>query len=120
MRSAIMRTRKYEAKMDPDAIRSRFLAHKDSMVEQEEAIFAEITEVERKAKVVCEQAGIASMSIPAYLNFARQCYKYSKNFSQTTQINEVYLWYTHWASRGFNPTVLAEVATLCGVNITEY
>lgn len=120
MRQAVFRTRKYESKMDPDAIRSRFLAQKDSMVEQEEAIFAEIVEVERKAKRVCEAAGLPSMVIPAYLNFARQCYKYSKNFSQTTQLNEVYHWYVHWSSRGFNATVLASIAELCGVDIAEY
>jgi len=106
--------------MDPDAIRSRFLAHKDTMVEQEEAIFGELVLIESKAKIVCEAAGIASINIPAYLNFARQCYSIGKRFSGSTKTNEVTHWFNHWVSRGLNPTVLAGCAVLCGVTIAGY
>ena len=106
--------------MDPDVIRARFLAHKDTMVEQEEAIFGEIVLIEEKAKVVCEAAGLASILIPAYLNFARQCYSIGKRFSQTTQADEVLHWHNHWVRRGLNGTILASIAALCGVTITGY
>lgn len=120
MRTAIMRTRKYDAKMDPEAIRLRFAAHRDSMVEQEEAKFAEIAEVERKAKRVCETAGIAVNMIPSYLNFARQCYRISQMFSGATQINEVYYRYLTWINRGLVSSILVDVAELCGVDISAY
>lgn len=120
MRSAQNRTSKYEAKIDPDVIKSRFLAHKDSMVAQEEGIFGELVLIETKAKNVCEAAGIPSPFIPAYLNFARQCYKYGKNFSSVTRTNEVLHWFFHWLSRGLNGTVLAQIAALCGVTIAGY
>lgn len=120
MRPATYRTRKYEAKMDPDSIRQRFMDHKDTMVEQEEAVFGELVLIESKAKDVCEAAGIASISIPPYLNFARQCWKYFKKFSQTTRTNEVTFWFNHWVSRGLNATVLASIASLCGVTIAGY
>lgn len=120
MRHPAYRLRKYEAKIDPDAIRSRFAAHKATMVEQEEAIFGELVLVESKAKVVCEAAGIPTIAIPAYLNFARQCWKFFKKFSQLTRTQEVQYWWNHWTARGLNGTVLAQIAALCGVTITGY
>lgn len=120
MRPAVFRTRKYDAKMDPEAIKLRFAAHRDTMVEQVEAKFAEIAEVERKAKRVCETAAISVHEIPAYLNFARQCYRLSQQFSGATQINEVYYRYQTWLNRGLAAAVLTNVAELCGVDLTEY
>ena len=106
--------------MDPDAIRIRFLNHRDTMVEQEESIFGELALIEEKAKSVCEAAGIPSITIPGYLNFARQCWKYFKKFSQTTRTNEVTYWWNHWVSRGLLGAVLADIAELCGVDIAGY
>lgn len=106
--------------MDPDSIRQRFADQKDTMVEQEEAFFAELALVEEKAKSVCEAAGIPSINIPGYLNFARQCWKFFKKFSQTTRTNEVNYWFTHWVSRGLTAAVLASIAELCGVAIPGY
>lgn len=120
MRHPAYRLRKYEAKMDPDSIRQRFLDQKDTMVEQEESIFGELVLVESKAKSVCEANGIASINIPAYLNFARQCWKYFKKFSQQTRQDEVEHWFAHWVSRGLNATVLAAISELCGITIPGY
>lgn len=106
--------------MDAEAIRLRFAAQRDNMVEQVEAKFAELAEVERKAKVVCEAAGISVNNIHAYLNFARQCYRLSQQFSQVTQTNEVYYRYITWVSRGLTATVLKNIAELCGVDIEAY
>ena len=106
--------------MDPDSIRQRFLDQKDAMVEQEEAIFGELVLVESKAKSVCEAAGVPSIAIPGYLNFARQCYKYFKKFSGTTRTQEVQHWFNHWVSRGLTGSVLASIADLCGVSIPGY
>jgi len=106
--------------MDPDSIRQRFADQKDTMVEQEEAFFAELALVEEKAKAVCEAAGIASITIPGYLNFARQCWKFFKKFSSVTRQNEVEYWWSHWKSRGLDGTVLASISELCGVTIPGY
>jgi len=120
MRSPYFRLRKYDAKINADSIKQRFLDHKDSMVEQEEAIFGELVLIESKAKSVCEAAGVPTIQIPFYLNFARQCYKYFKKFSQTTRFNEVAFWHAHWVSRGLSGAVLANVAELCGITIPGY
>ena len=90
------------------------------MVEQMSAISAELVLVETKAKKILEAAGIATMLFPAYLNFARECYRIGKNFSGTTQLNEVYYMYNKWVSRGLSSVELAAIAQLCGVDITEY
>lgn len=120
MRHPAYRLRKYEAKMDPDTIRARFLAHRETMIEQEESIFGELVLIESKAKIVCENAGIPSISIPAYLNFARQCWKYAKKFSGTTKDNEITFWFNHWVSRGLTASVLADISELCGTTIAGY
>jgi len=120
MRSPYFRLRKYDAKVNADSIRQRFLDHKDSMVEQEEAIFGELVLIESKAKAVLEADGITTIEIPFYLDFARQCYKYFKKFSQTTRTNEVQNWFNHWQSRGLVGAELAKVAALCGITIPGY
>lgn len=120
MRPAVFRVRKYDAKMDPEAIRLRFAAHRDTMVEQQEAKQAELVEVERKAKRVCETAGVSTTHIPFYLDFARQCYRISQQFSGATQINEVYYRYLYWLNNGFTAAVLTNIAELCGVDLTDY
>lgn len=120
MRPAVFRVRKYDAKMDPEAVKLRFAAQRDSMVEQVEAKFAELVEVERKAKRVVETAGVTVNLIPSYLNFARQCYRLSQMFSGDTQTNEVYYRYITWVSRGLTGSVLRDIAELCGVDIESY
>lgn len=120
MKSPTQRATKYENKIDPDVIKARFLAHKPAMVEQEQAIFGEISEVERKAKIVCENAGITTGQIPQYLNFARKCYKIGKKFSGLTKDNEILYWFNLFVSRGYTAGVLADVAELCGSPIAGY
>jgi len=120
MRHPAFRLRKYDAKLSGDVVKARIDAHRDSMVEQEEAIFGEVSLVESKAKTVCEAAGIPSVAIPGYLNYARQCYSIGKKFSQTTKDNLVIMRFNDWVAQGLNPTVLAACAVLCGTTIPGY
>jgi len=120
VRDEAYRTRKYEAKMDATSISQRFRDHKDTMVEQVEARFAELVLVEEKAKSVCEAAGVSTRDIPFYLNFARQCYRIGKQFSQATRINEVYYRYQYWLNQGLNAAILTDLAELCGVALADY
>lgn len=120
VRSETYRTRKYEAKIDDTSIAQRFRDEKADMVEQVGARFAELVLVEEKAKKVIEAAGGSVISIPFYLNFARQCYRISRQFSQATQINECYYRYQYWLNQGLNATVLANIAELCGVTLAGY
>lgn len=120
MRNPVFRTRKYDAKMDATVIGARFAAQRDSMVEQEASMFAELSEVERKAKIRLEEAGVSVVQIPMYLDFARQCWKIGKNHLEATRVNEVYYKYLVWLNRGLNMTVLTAIAMLCGTDLATY
>jgi hypothetical protein len=120
VRDEAYRTRKYEAKMDATSISQRFRDEKDSMVEQAGARFAELVLVEEKAKSVAEAAGVPTKDIPFYLNFARQCYRIGKQFSQATRVNEVYYRYEYWLNQGMDSAILTDIASLCGVDLTAY
>ena len=120
VRSETYRTRKYEAKIDDTSIAQRFRDQKPDMVEQVSARFAELVLVETKAKQVCEAAGVSVIQIPFYLNYARQCYRIAKQFSQATQVNEAYYRYEYWLNQGLNAAILASIAEMCGVTIADY
>jgi len=120
MRDPILRARKYDAKMDATVIGARFAAERDGMVEQMQAKAAELSEVERKAKIIMEEQGISVVYEPMYLAFAKQCYKIGKNHLEATRINEVYYKYLVWLNRGLNAAVLTDIATLCGTDLTKY
>lgn len=119
-RDPILRARKYDAKMDATVIAARFAAQRDGMVEQMQAKSAELSEVERKAKIILEEQGVSVVQIPMYLDFARQCYKIGKNHLEATRTNEVYYKYLVWLNRGLNGAVLSSIATLCGSSIASY
>jgi len=119
-RHPVFRTRKYDAKIDATVISARFAAQRDGMVEQEASMFAELSEVERKAKIILEEAGVSVVQIPMYLDFARQCYKIGKIHLEATRTNEVYYKYLVWLNRGLNNTLLTKIATLCGTDLTAY
>jgi hypothetical protein len=106
--------------MDSTVIAARFAAQRDGMVEQEASMFAELSEVERKAKIVLEEQGVSVVQIPMYLDFARQCYKIGKNHLEATRTNEVYYKYLVWLNRGLNGAVLTSIAALCGSSISAY
>jgi len=120
VRSETYRTRKYEAKIDDTSIAQRFRDQKDDMVEQVGARFAELVLIEEKCKKVCEAKGVSVTQVPFYLNFARQCYRLTRQFSQATQINECYYRYQIWVNRGLDPTILTDIAELCGVDLAAY
>lgn len=120
MKHPAYRTRKYDAKMNPDSIRQRFADQKATMVEQEEALFAELALIEEKAQTVCMDAGIVTGQIPQYLNFARKCYKMAKKFKSVTKDNAVNVWFNKFVAEGLNATVLAGIAALCGTTIAGY
>jgi len=120
MRHPVFRASKYDAKMDATVIGSRFAAQRDSMVAQEQAMMAELSEVERKAKIVLEEAGVSVVQIPMYLDFARQCYKIGKNHIGITRINEVFYKEQVWVNRGLAADILTELAMLCGTDLAAY
>jgi hypothetical protein len=120
LRSPVFRSRKYDSKMDADVIRSRFLAQRNDMVEQETAVFAELTEMERKAKILLNHNGVSVIQTPMYLDFVRQCYRIGKRHAEKTRVTEVWIKMQTWLTRGLNSSILSSLALLCGTDITQY
>jgi len=101
-------------------MKTRIDTYKGHMVDQEAARLAEIYEVERKAKDILNTAGVSVVEIPMYLDFARECYRISRTHTATTRLNEVYFMYQKWLNRGLTAALLADMAYLCGTDLTEY
>ena len=114
VRRAEIRKKKYAAGIDSKKIARNLEALKPVMVDQQKVYFSQIVNVEQKAKQICEAAGVASYQIAQYVNVARQCYSLAKRFDGATQTLEAQAVVDHWAARGLNGPLLAEVCRAGG------
>jgi len=120
VRPHTFRQRKYKVKIDPDVVRTRFVGLKDLMVEQTEAKFADLVTFENQTKHICEAAGVPTILIPFYLNYARELYKKSIKFTGVTLQNEADLIADKWQARGLDRAVLVDIAAAFGITIPAY
>jgi len=120
VRHPYFRTRKYENKIDADVIRSRFLAHRDVMIEQEAMKFTDLATFETQIKDIIEAEGVPTFQIPFYLNFGRECYRISERFTGATANNEASFAADKWVQRGLLRQLLAKIAALFGLTIPAY
>lgn len=120
VRPQVYRQKKYEAKVDPDVVRARFSAQKDMMAEQTSAKFSDLATMEANVKAILEPQGVATIQIPFYLNYARELYKLTQNFSGVTLSNEAKLKYEKWKARGLTDTILKAIAESFGINTTGW
>jgi hypothetical protein len=120
VRPATRRRQKYEAKIDPDVLRSRILAFKSAMTEQMDEKASELATLETQVKSILEAqtTTIYSPFIPMYLNVGRELYRLSKKFGGKTFEGEAVAVLDKWKTRGLNKDVLSEIAGLFGVTYT--
>ena len=116
VRDATYRQKKYNAKIDPDVIRSRFTKLKDTMTEQTSVRFSDLVSIEEQTKEICHNNGIVSMFIPAYLNVARELYKKSTKFSGSTLEKEMCIIRAKWISRGLDAGTIDAIIQLFGLD----
>jgi len=102
VRSEVYRARKFLGKVDPDAIRSRFAALKEDMVEQTTQRQAELVSLEKDIKAIVEPSGITTWQIPQYLNVGRQLWSLSGRFSGQTFVREAQTVAQKWVIRGLD------------------
>lgn len=120
VRKGDLRIRKYEGKVDPTVISSRYEKLKGMMVEQATTKFSDLASLEDEIKTkVLEPGGVPTIQIPFYLNFAREIYKKSSAFSGKTLSNEIGLIMNKWMARGLDKAILEEVARIAGVPATS-
>ena len=118
VKNAELRKRKYDASLDPEKIARNLARLKPGMVEQESVYLAQIANVERKVKDVCEAAGVASFLVAQYINVGRQCYSLAKRFSGATRDGEAQNVVDHWAARGLNGPLLQAACVAGGCHPT--
>jgi hypothetical protein len=119
VKEATLRKRKYVVNIDPETLKKQITAVKPLMVTKETAYFSQIAEVERKVKVVCEEAGITTFQVAQYINFGRQLYRLTNKFSGSTLLTEACATATLWSTRGLNNTLLLKVLALFGLSCSN-
>jgi len=118
VRPAHRRSTKYRTGIDADLTARKLRALKPVMVDLETPYLAQITEVERKVKRICETAAVPSYEIAQYINYARQLFSKSTRFESLTLTNEAQYLTDHWISRGLSCPILIDVAELFGIVVT--
>jgi hypothetical protein len=117
VRSEVYRARKFEGKMDPDAVRSRFSALKEDMVEQTLQRQSELVSLEKDLKnQIIEPQGVSTILIPQYLNVGRQLWSLSGRFTGATFQNEATLIAQKWVSRGLEKDIVNLILVYFGVS----
>jgi len=117
VREASRRAQKYEGKIDADVSRTRILALKTTMVEQQQARQAELATNEAEIKRVVEGQAtpVFGHQIPAYLNVGRQLYALSKKFSGVTFTSEAELIMDKWFDKGLDAFIIRAIGKLYGI-----
>jgi hypothetical protein len=120
VRAQVYRQKKYEAKIDADVIRSRFAALKPTMEEQTTAKFTDLSSMESSIKAILEPLGVPTIQIPFYLNYARELYKLTSNFSGKTLADEAKVKYEKWKARGLDADKLKAIAESFGIDTSGW
>jgi len=116
VRSEVYRARKFEGKIDPDAIRSRVAALKEDMVEQTIQRQAELVSLEKDLKNLLEPQGVPTIFLPQYLNVGRQLWSLSGRFSGETFKREAHVTAQKWVARGLDKDLINLILGYFGVS----
>jgi len=115
VRETVWRRGKYTAKIDPTVVQARFAGLKDMMVQQTDMLFADLVAFEEQTKGIVEEKGVPTITIPWYLNVARQLYRLSKRFTGKTLDSEASVICDKWVQRGLDKEIVSEIAKLYGI-----
>jgi len=122
VRDAVRRAQKYERKIDADAIRLRFEAQREFMVQQQNVMLSLLTALEEDIKAIVEDppAGVTTYTyeLPFYLSSGREMFGKARRFTGKALVDEIQLIVNKWNSRGLDCEILKKIAALFGVTIT--
>jgi len=116
VKSEVYRARKFQAKIDPEALRLRITAYKDDMAEQQLQRQAELVSLEKDIKGIVETEGVPTILVPQYLNVGRQLWSLSGRFSGTTFQNEATTTAKKWVDRGLSKDIVNKILAYFGVS----
>jgi len=117
VRSAVYRTKKWNAKIDPSIILDRFVKEKEIMAEQIEPYLREVSTKETLVKELLEKKGITTIQIAFYLAYTRELIgKTFGSLSGETLRNEELAIRQKWVNRGLDNETLMEIAKIFGID----
>jgi len=111
VRDATRRVAKFTVKIDPEVIKQRFEGQRTAMVDQVTDIFADLADLEDRAKTILDYEAVPSIEIPFYLAFVRQCYRLQRTHPATTAQTEAGYYKSVWVSRGLDSAILSRLAS---------
>ncbi|MCS7258478.1 MAG: hypothetical protein NZ601_03810 [candidate division WOR-3 bacterium] len=109
VRPSNRRLEKWDNFLSGDVLSVAVSNYKPKMKEQLSAIFPELEALENEVKIILSEAGTPSMFNPAYLNFAREVYRYAKKFSGTQLLREVDILMNKWSQRSLERDILERI-----------
>jgi hypothetical protein len=101
----------WQTKTDTTRMKETLDALRPDMLKRYEAAVASLCEMEVKARQTLNASGVHTIFYVAYLNYARQLYKLSRQqgISGESFALQAQVLLDKWASRGLNPAVLARI-----------
>jgi len=103
----------WQIKTDTGKVKQILDDRRPDMLKSHEAAVANLCEMEVKARQTLNAAGVHTIFYVAYLNYARQLYKLSrqKGISGESFAMAAQVLLDKWQARGLNPNVLAAIRT---------
>jgi hypothetical protein len=117
VRDPARRASKYEAKNDEEVAAIRTTALKPMMVSQVKVTATEQVELERTVARILHATGIPGIFIHHYRNFSQELYSLKKRFTSESLNTEGKIIAEKWVTRGLDPDLLTEIATVMQVTI---
>jgi len=103
----------WEIKTDTTRMKQTLDTLRPDMLKRYEAAVTSLCEMEVKARQTLNAAGVHTIFYVAYLNYARQLYKLSrqKGISGESFALQAQVLLDKWSSRGLDPAILARIRT---------
>jgi hypothetical protein len=103
----------WEIKTDTTRMKETLDTLRPDMLKRYEAAVTSLCEMEVKARQTLNAAGVHTIFYVAYLNYARQLYKLSrqKGISGESFALQAQVLLDKWSSRGLDPAILARIRT---------
>jgi hypothetical protein len=103
----------WQIKTEPGKVKAILDDRRPDMLKRYEAAVAGLCEMETKARQTLNAAGVHTIFYVAYLNYARQLYKLSRQqgISGESFALQAQVLLDKWANRGLDPAVLARIRT---------
>ena len=107
------RVNNWAIKTETDKVKQILDDMRPNMLKRYEAAVASLCEIEVKARQTLNAAGVHTIFYVAYLNYARQLYKLSRQqgISGESFALQAQVLLDKWASRGLDAAVLARIRT---------